>query len=166
MASIHDLTPELLTLCFEQLYEDGRPLIPLRCLNLTCHSFYNIASKLLFRNINFAFLGRYDNAGNDSAALLGFLHKTEHVRAHVRSISVLCDPLTAFLPDSQGSVQYTLERLLPILPRLQHVRYVVIVRTPATLGLLHEFSLLLTCLELLQSEWAGFIPNSNLSAIL
>lgn len=123
MASIHDLSPELLVLCFEQLYVEKQPLNSLRNLNLACNYFHKIVSKLLFRDIGVILSRRDHTVNNDSTALIAFLHRNEKLRAHVQNMFIIDDVIGGY-PVINQATQNALELLLPMLPNLRYVRYV------------------------------------------
>lgn len=154
-----DLSPELLTLCFEHLYERGRPLHSLRCLNLVCRSFHQIACGYLFRNINVTLSSRDNAADQDSVAFLEYLLSSDHLKAHVQHVTVSCDAEGGYSGKEHGSAQRVLERLLPFLPNLRHIRYVCI---PPTL---HE-NLSTTWTDSHQEGGAGKHPRGSLSTLL
>lgn len=120
MISIQDLSPELLTLCFEQIEGNGRGLT-LQRLNLVCRRFHPVASSLLFRSIDLLLADRGSVEDIDSAALLSFVESNRDLCNCVREITVLCK--TSWEQNqSRSHVHEALQDILPHLSGLQSVR--------------------------------------------
>lgn len=120
MVLIQDLSPELLTSCFEQIEGNGRGLT-LQRLNLVCQRFHSIASSLLFRSIDLLLADRGSVEDIDSAAFLSFVDSNRDFCSSVRDITVLCK--TSWEQHrSRSHVHEALERILPHLSSLQSVR--------------------------------------------
>lgn len=120
MVSIQDLSPELLTLCFEQIEGNGRGLT-LQRLNLVCRRFHSIASALLFRSINLLLADRGSVEDIESAAVLVFVESNPDLCNYVRELTVLCK--TSWEQhQSRSHIHEALQRILPLLSGLQSVR--------------------------------------------
>lgn len=124
MTTILSLSPELLVLCFEQLYEKSQPLYPLRCLGLVCRDFHRVTRQLLFRNINISFPPASAEADNGSAGLLTYLDENEDILSYVQNIIFLSDASKSVPSKHNHFMQRALERLLPMLPNLRYIRLV------------------------------------------
>jgi hypothetical protein len=120
MVSIQDLSPELLTLCFNQIEGNGRGLT-LQRLNLVCRRFHSIASSLLFRSIDLLLAERGSVEDIDSAALLSFVESNRDFCNYVRGITMLCKTFWE-QHQSRSYVHEALQRILPHLSGLQSVR--------------------------------------------
>lgn len=121
MASIHDLSPDLLQACFEPLYSEKAPT-SLRQLNLVCHSFHAVASRLLFKEIRIFPTPCDSVARQRSIALIAFLQNRPDLQSHVKSITL--SGCTYYHQNAEGACQDALEALLPKLPHLRIVKSV------------------------------------------
>lgn len=129
MTSIHDLSPELLQACFEPLYSEKSPT-SLRQLNIVCHSFHDVASRSLFRNIKISLKPSYhgpgspndEHATSQSIAFIAFLRERPDLRSYIKHVNI--HGVTFFHQNSFGACQDALEALLPELPHLKTVESV------------------------------------------